>query len=137
MTCISVASGAQSFGARSRPRTAPRTGAPVLERVRTEVHMFRRILALVLAGCMSANAALAAVVEPARAITLAAGAGALGAPTLRTEAPELLARSSGSVNISRSGSENPMVEIARSVFWGALAGLAVGSAITLAANGQS
>jgi hypothetical protein len=50
------------------------------------------------------------------------------------DAPELLARASGSVQISREGSENPMHEVARSVFWGATAGLLVGSAISLASE---
>ena len=84
--------------------------------------MFRRILALVLVGSMTASA------TPALAA---------GSPPAAPESPELLARSSGSVNISRHGDENPMVEVARSVFWGAVAGLAVGSAITLADDHHS
>ena len=84
--------------------------------------MFRRILALVLVGSMTAS------VAPAHAA---------GAPPAAPASPELLARSSGSVNISRQGDENPMVEIARSVFWGAVAGLAVGTAITLADDHHS
>lgn len=35
------------------------------------------------------------------------------------------------VNVQRSGSENPMLEVAKSVFYGGLAGLMVGSAIAL------
>jgi hypothetical protein len=50
-------------------------------------------------------------------------------------APEVLA--SGNVEISRNGSENPMVEIARSVMWGAVAGFLVGGAIALAAKDDS
>ena len=50
------------------------------------------------------------------------------------DAPELLARASGGVNITREGSENPMHEVARSVFWGATAGVLVGSAISLASE---
>jgi hypothetical protein len=40
------------------------------------------------------------------------------------------------VEVSRTGSENPMVEVARSVFWGGVAGLVIGSAIALARNGD-
>ena len=56
----------------------------------------------------------------------------LAAPALAAEPPVLLARASGSVNINRGSSENPMIEIARSVFWGAVAGTAVGLAIAVA-----
>ncbi len=38
------------------------------------------------------------------------------------------------VNVVRHGEENPMVEIARSTFYGALAGVLVGSAITVASD---
>ncbi len=74
--------------------------------------MFRRVLLLALASALflQATAAFAA------------------------EAPELLARASGSVNINREGSENPMAEVARSVFWGATAGLLVGTAVSLASE---
>jgi len=41
------------------------------------------------------------------------------------------------VNVSRTGSENPMVEVARSIIWGGVAGLVVGSAIALASNGDN
>ena len=41
------------------------------------------------------------------------------------------------VNVSRTGSENPMVEVARSIIWGGVAGLVVGSAIALAGNGDN
>jgi hypothetical protein len=57
---------------------------------------------------------------------------ALAAPALAAEPPTLLARASGSVNINRGSNENPMIEIARSVFWGAVAGTAVGLAIAVA-----
>jgi len=81
--------------------------------------MFRSVVAGALLGCMLVNAGAALAAEtPA------------GPP-----APEVLA--SGSVEISRNGAENPMVEIARSVFWGAAAGLIVGSAIALAAKDGS
>ena len=40
------------------------------------------------------------------------------------------------VNVSRSGDENPMREVARSVVWGGLAGLTVGSAIAVATDGS-
>ena len=83
--------------------------------------MFRRLIALLLAGCLLANAAAALAAEP--------GPG----PT----APETLATTSGGVEISRNGAENPMVEIARSVMWGAVAGLVVGGAIALAAKDDS
>ena len=78
--------------------------------------MFRRLIALLLLGCLTANAsrAFAAEAPPGPA------------------APEVLA-----VEISRNGAENPMVEIARSVMWGALAGLVVGGAIELAAKDDS
>ncbi|TMQ48280.1 MAG: hypothetical protein E6K73_12280 [Candidatus Eisenbacteria bacterium] len=41
------------------------------------------------------------------------------------------------VNVSRTGSENPMVEVARSIIWGGVAGLVVGSAMALASNGDN
>lgn len=77
--------------------------------------MYRRIVALLLAGCVfsSATSALAA------------------------EAPELLARTSGSVSITRSGDENAVKEIAQSVYWGAAAGAILGGAIMLADSGPS
>jgi hypothetical protein len=40
------------------------------------------------------------------------------------------------VNVERTGDENPMKEVAKSVFWGALAGTVLGSAIALATNGS-
>jgi hypothetical protein len=84
--------------------------------------MFRRSVSLLLAlGLATASASAATPSLPAAAYP----------------APELLARSSGSVSISRHGDENPMVEIARSVFWGGVAGLVVGTAITLADDGHS
>ena len=39
------------------------------------------------------------------------------------------------VNVSRTGSENPMVEVARSTFWGGMAGLMLGTAVALATDG--
>ena len=85
--------------------------------------MFRPLIALLLLACMTANALPAFAAE--------------AAPTLRVGAPgpvapEVLA--AGSVEISRNGAENPMVEIARSVMWGAVAGFVVGGAIALAAK---
>jgi hypothetical protein len=74
--------------------------------------MFRRFVALLLMGCMLTNATLA----------------------FASDAPRLLARSSGGVSINRSGDENPVMEVAKSAMWGALAGLVVGSAIALAAK---
>jgi len=53
------------------------------------------------------------------------------------DATRLLATAPGAVEISRNSAENPMVEIARSVFYGALAGLVVGGAIELAAEDAS
>ena len=41
------------------------------------------------------------------------------------------------VNVERHSSENPMVEVARSTMYGALAGLIVGGAIELAAKDDS
>jgi len=83
--------------------------------------MFRRITALLLAAFMTGNA------------TLALAAEAQSAPA----DPRLLATAPGAVEISRNSAENPMVEIARSVFYGALAGLVVGGAIELAAADAS
>mgnify|MGYP001455761455 CR=1 FL=1 len=80
--------------------------------------MFARILALLLAGCMTLNAALVFATE-------AGGA------------PELLASSSGSVTIHREGDENPVKEIAKSVYWGAVAGAVLGGALMLADSGPS
>ena len=77
--------------------------------------MFRRLVAAILAACWLINATAAFAVEP----------------------PMLLAKSSGNVEITRGGAENPMVEVARSVFWGALAGLVVGSAVALAVKDDS
>jgi hypothetical protein len=81
--------------------------------------MFRRVVAAVILASLAFNttAALAAVPVPPSAV------------------PEVLA--SGNVEISRNGSENPMVEIARSVMWGAVAGFIVGGAIALAAKDDS
>jgi hypothetical protein len=84
--------------------------------------MFRRSVSLLLALGIATASARAATPSP---------------PMQASPAPELLARSSGSVNISRHGDENPMVEIARSVFWGGVAGLAIGTAITLADDNHS
>ena len=81
--------------------------------------MFRRSLALLLLACLTANAlpAFAAETPPGPV------------------APEVLA--AGNVEISRNSAENPMAEIARSVMWGAFAGLIVGGAIELAAKDAS
>lgn len=81
--------------------------------------MFRRSLALLLLACLTANAlpAFAAEAPPGPV------------------APEVLA--AGNVEISRNSAENPMAEIARSVMWGAFAGLIVGGAIELAAKDTS
>ena len=77
--------------------------------------MFRRIVAAGLLACFAfqATTAFAAVT------------------------PEVLARTSGSVNISREGAENPVMEIARAVFWGATAGTIIGLAISLVQDGSS
>ena len=45
------------------------------------------------------------------------------------EAPELLARESGNVTVERHGVENPAMEVARSTFWGAVAGTVLGLAV--------
>jgi len=81
--------------------------------------MFRQSLALLLLACLTANAlpAFAAETPPGPV------------------APEVLA--AGNVEISRNSAENPMAEIARSVMWGAFAGLIVGGAIELAAKDAS
>ena len=77
--------------------------------------MFRRFVALLLAGCLLLNASLVFAVEAPR-------------PPLHR---------SDSVNISRTGDENPVMEIAKSVYWGALAGFVLGGAITLADSNHS
>jgi hypothetical protein len=77
--------------------------------------MFRRITAALLALCLTFLATAAFAVD----------------------APELLARSSGNVNINREGSENPVMEVARSTFWGATAGTLIGLAISVAQDGSS
>ena len=81
--------------------------------------MFRRLIALLLLGCLTANAlpAFAAETPPGPV------------------APEVLA--AGSVEITRNSAENPMAEITRSMLWGAVAGLLVGGAIELAAKDTS
>ena len=94
--------------------------------------MFRRtspfalgVLVCVTTCALHAAPAFAADAQAALALPSAAAA------------PELLARSSGSVTISRSGAENPVQEIAKSIMWGAIGGLVIGSAITLADNNHS
>jgi hypothetical protein len=79
--------------------------------------MFRRVVAAVILASLALNATAALAAEPGPV------------------APEVLA--SGNVEISRNGSENPMVEIARSVMWGAVAGFVVGGAVALAAKDDS
>jgi hypothetical protein len=44
---------------------------------------------------------------------------------------------SAAVNVERSGSENPVVEVARSTAYGGLAGLLLGGAIALANDGKN
>ena len=73
--------------------------------------MFRRLFALAFAGCLFAPAAFAATPATAH---------------------EFLTRSSGSVSISRTGAENPVLEVAKSTYWGAVAGLVLGGAVSLA-----
>jgi hypothetical protein len=46
------------------------------------------------------------------------------------------APASAAINVERHGTENPMVEIFKSTVYGALAGLVVGGAIALAAQGD-
>src|SRR5262249_5640658 len=62
---------------------------------------------------------------------------ALAATQAPSDTPQVIATAPGSVEISRNSAENPMVEIARSVFYGAMAGLVVGGAIELAAKDTS
>jgi len=83
--------------------------------------MFRRVVAVALLSTLVLNIGAAFAAEP----------------PLGPVAPELLAKESGSVEITRGGAENPMVEIARSVMWGAVAGFVVGGAIALAAKDDS
>src|ERR1043166_9467045 len=96
--------------------TLSRRGAPARKRV-TEARMLgrfsTRIVALSLAGCTCFNPTLAFAADT-------------------TVTPELLARASGSVSIHREGDENPVKEIAKSIYWGALGGFVLGGAITLA-----
>ena len=56
------------------------------------------------------------------------------AASLLTLAP---APSRAGVNVERTGSENPVQEVAKSTLYGALAGLVVGGAIALAAQDDS
>jgi hypothetical protein len=76
--------------------------------------MFRRGLCLALAAVMLFHT-VAAAAEPA----------------LR------LAESSGGVTIQRGSHENPVMEIAKSVYWGAAAGSVLGLAIMLADKNDS
>ena len=72
--------------------------------------MFRRIVTLLLAGCL-----------------LSSATAAFGADT-----PKLMSSSSGNVSVTRWGDENPVKEIAKSVVWGAVAGAVLGGAVMLA-----
>ena len=58
-------------------------------------------------------------------------------PALAAAAPVLLSRSSGSVQVSRGSDENPVKEIAKSIYWGAVGGAVIGGAIMLADKGGS
>lgn len=71
------------------------------------------------------------------ALALACGLLLQAFPALAAEPVTLLARSSGAVNIERHGDENPVVEVARSTFWGGVAGLAVGGALALVTEGSN
>lgn len=71
------------------------------------------------------------------ALALACGLLVQALPALAAEPVLLLARSSGAVNIERRGDENPVVEVARSTFWGGVAGLAVGGAVALVTDGSN
>ena len=53
--------------------------------------------------------------------------------TISTVAPEVRA----AVNVDRQSSENPVVEVSRSVVYGGLAGLVLGSAFALANDGNN
>ena len=77
--------------------------------------MFRRIITLLLAGCLLPGATVA----------------------FAADSPTLFSRTSGSVSIARSGDENPVKEIAKSVYWGAVAGAVLGGAVMLADTGTS
>jgi len=96
--------------------------------------MLRKLFMVLLALSSTASGAGAASLAAPELMTLDLAASAHAAAAT---APELLTRSSGSVSISRSGAENPMVEIARSIFWGGIAGFTVGTAITLADDHHS
>ena len=77
--------------------------------------MLRRTIALLLTACwlLHATFAFAGVAQESSSGTLA------------------------SVSVQRQSDENPVKEIAKSIMWGALAGLLVGSAIELAAKSES
>ncbi len=80
--------------------------------------MSRRLPALAFAACL-----------------MCSSTAALAVPT--PTASGLLVRTSSSVSIQRGGSENPVLEVAKSAYWGAVAGFVLGSAITLVDDGHS
>lgn len=93
--------------------------------------MFRRIVTHALAGCLLVHA----LPTPAAAAPVAA-APAAAAPAAAAP-PASFALVSRGVTVTREGSENPVAEVAKSVYWGALAGFILGGAITLADDHHS
>ena len=59
------------------------------------------------------------------------------ATSVSAATPVLLARTSRSVQVSRGSDENPVKEIAKSIYWGAVGGAVIGGAIMLADKGSS
>ena len=73
-----------------------------------------------------------------KALCLALAAVLASPPSaLAAEAPQLLARSSGDVTVTRGSNENPVLEVAKSIYWGAAAGSVLGLAIMLADKSDS
>ena len=77
--------------------------------------MYRPLIAALVGAALVANAASAAAVPPVGSLS-----------------PLALARASGGVTVSRGSDENPVKEIAKSIYWGAVGGALIGGAILLA-----
>ena len=67
-----------------------------------------------------------------RGVTRTISAALLGTLLATSLAPPARA----AVNVNRTGDENPMKEVAKSVIYGGLAGLTIGTAIALATDGS-
>jgi len=77
--------------------------------------MYRPLIAALVCAALVASAASAATVPPGGSLS-----------------PLALARASGGVTVSRGSDENPVKEIAKSIYWGAVGGALIGGAIMLA-----